>query len=62
MKLRDQITGRLSWLWEWQQALYRFYSQSNLKVLVNDWSYTHAVPTLAYVCVEDVTFRGDTRK
>ena len=62
LALRDKIASGLPWLDEAQQMLRRFYSQSNLEALVNNWSYRHSVPELAYVCVEDVTFRGNTRK
>jgi hypothetical protein len=60
LALRDKITSRLPWLEGAQQLLRRFYSQGNLEALVNNWSYSHSVPALAYVYVEDVTFRSDT--
>ncbi len=60
--LKDKIASGPSWLEEAQQMLHRFYSQSNLEALVTNWSFIHSVPALAYVCVEDVTFRGNIRK
>ncbi len=60
MKLRDKIADSLSWLWEWQHALYHLYSEGILKTLVNGSSRTCAVPALAYIRVEDITYRGYT--
>ena len=62
LALKDKIASGPPWLAKTQQLLHRFYSQSKLEALINNWSYTHTVPMLAYVCVEDVTFRGDTGK
>ncbi len=60
MKLIDKIADNLSWLWEWQHALYHVYSKSILETLVNGSSRIYAVPALAYIRVEDITYRGYT--
>jgi len=62
MKLSDKIDGGLSWLRELQQALHQFFVHGNLKTLIDGWSGTSAVPVLAYVWFEDVTYRGSLGK
>jgi hypothetical protein len=61
-KLSDKISRKRSWLSEWQNALMRYFAQSNLQMLVNGWSGNGTALALEYVCVEDVTYRGSTGK
>ena len=61
-KLAGEIARRLSWLWGWQHALQPLYTQSALKSLVNGWLGSCAVLAMAYVHVEDITYRGHTGK